>query len=434
MPDHSPHAPLKKTAAYALLYSFAFSHIYYYADVGLLPLHPLFQMSSRVHPVVLGILSFPVAATIAFNRNSFTRGRVLPLCLFVLAATLTTIIAYYATTVNAHDHVDISYVLRSAAALFRYAIFFVAGYYLPTLLTSRSLVRWISVLYLLVIFHIFLNIDPAVPSMDFGYLSNRPNHLRNYQFYADNFALFSLIVIATRIRRPARTALVIVSTMCMFLLISTAAFYAYLLVAAFILFDDYKGSWRRYVYPVAFLFVFYWSLISPEALENESRITGTLTGGLAFRASTLSRLFILQRGVEHLMSESWLLGDFRAHYEIFGQPGTYIHNFLSLWADYGIFAFAAFAVLLLASLVYVPRATQFAIRVPSAKPAAAIYKYVLLFNLILVVGARSHFFPHLFLSFGMLFALRVSVSPVAHDGTARRPGWSGPIRFSKSYA
>ena len=418
MPHQLRHLPLKNAAAYALLYSLAFSHIYYYADAGILPLYSLFQISSRAHPVVLGILLFPLAANIAFRKASLARGRFLPFCLFVLAAALTTIIAYYALTLSAHDHVDNSYVLRSAAALFRYAIFFVAGYYLQTLLKSRELIRSVSVLYLLVVFHVFVNIDLTVPAIDFGYLSDRSNALRNYQFYADTFALFSLIVIATRIRRQARIAVVIVSTTCMFLLVSTAAFYAYVLVAAFILFDDYRGSWRRYVLPAAYLFICYWALISPGAFQTESRIAGTLTGGLAYRASTLSRLLILQRGVEHLLSESWLLGDFRAHYEIFGQPGTYIHNFLSLWADYGILAFAAFVALLLAALLYVPRATQLGDRVPSEKPTVALYKYVLLFNLILVVGARSHFFPYVFLSFGMLFALRESLIPIPHEPIA----------------
>ena len=421
MPDQVPQVSSKRTAAYALLYSLAFSHLYYYADIGVLPLFPLFQMSSRAHPVVLGTLCFPIAATIAFKRASLIRGRVLPACLFLLTATLTTVIAYYAVTMNAHDHVDESYVLRSTAALLRYAIFFVAGFYLLTLLKSRQFVRRLSVLYVFTVLHIFLNVDPQIPSMDFRYLSPRSNPLRNYQFYADTFALFSLIVIATRARRTARTALVIVSTICMFLLISTAAFYAYLLVAAFILFDDYKGSWRRYVFPAAFLFICYWVLISPSAIQTESRIAGTFTGGLAYRASTLSRLVILQRGVEHLLSKSWLLGDFRAHYAIFGQPGTYIHNFLSLWADYGIFAFAAFAVLLLASVLYVLRATQLGDRLGSGKPVAAVYKYVLLFNLILVVGARSHFYPYVFLSFGMLFALRESATPMAQERIASGP-------------
>ena len=429
MPDQLRHAPLKNTAAYALLYSLALSHIYYYADVGILPLHSLFQISSRAHPVVLGLLLLPVSAIVAFKKESLARGRFLPFCLFVLVASLTTIIAYYALTLSAHDHVDNSYLLRSAAALLRYAIFFVVGYYLPNLLRSRDLVRLVSVLYVLVVCHILLNINPTVPSMDFGYLSDRSNPLRNYQFYADTFALLSLIVIATRIRRTARSALVIVSTICMFLLISTAAFYAYLLVAAYILFDDYRGSWRRYLFPAAYLLICYWALISPGAFQTESRIAGTLTGGLAYRASTLSRLLILQRGVEHLLTESWLLGDFRAHYKIFAQPGTYIHNFMSLWADYGIFAFAAFVALLLASLLYVPRATQLADRVRSAKPAASVYKYVLLFNVILVLGARSHFFPYVFLSFGMLFALRESAIPIPREPIASSPVLNDPVRL-----
>ncbi len=422
MPDQVPQLSSKHTAAYALLYSLAFSHLYYYADIGALPLFPLFQLSSRAHPIVLGTLCFPIAATIAFKRASLIRGRVLPTCLFLLTATLSTIIAYYAITMKAHDHVDESYVLRSAAALFRYAIFFVAGYYLLTLIRRRQFVRVLSALYLFVVLHIFLNVDPQIPSMDFRYLSDRSNALRNYQFYADTFALFTLIVIATRIRRKARTALVIVSTICMFLLISTAAFYAYLLVAAFTLFDDYKGSWRRYVFPAVFLFICYWALISPSAIETESRIAGTFTGGLAYRASTLSRLVILQRGVDHLLTNSWLLGDFRAHYAIFGQPGTYIHNVLSLWADYGILAFVAFVALLLASLLYVPRATQLGDRLGSGKRVAAVYKYVLLFNLILVVGARSHFYPYVFLSFGMLFALREAAMPIAQEPIASGVG------------
>ena len=430
LPLSAQRAPLKNASAYALLYALAFSHIYYYADVGILPLHSLFQLSSRAHPVVLGVLLFPVSATIALKKHSLSHGRFLPFCLFVLAAALTTIIAYYALTLNAHNHVDDSYVLRSAAALLRYAIFFVAGYYLPTLLRSRPLVLSFYVLYVLVVFHIFVNIDPTVPSMDFRYLSERPGHLRNYQYYADTFALFSLIVIATRTRRSASTAIVIVSTICLFLLISRAAFYGYLIVAAFVLFTIYKGGWRRYVYPALYLFVSYWALLSPGAFQTGSRIATTFSGDLAASASTLSRFLILQRGVDHLVRESWLFGDFRAHYKIFATAGTYIHNYLSLWADYGIVPFSAFISLLLASILYVPRAQALAQRTPSEKPFADVYKYILLFNTILLTGARAHFFPYVFLTFGMLFALRESTAPIAPVYAQSRKGLSGPQPMS----
>ena len=274
-----------------------------------------------------------------FPGDARDTGTLLPISLLILAGSLTVTIAYYALTLGDHSHVDDSYVLRSSAALLRYAIYFVAGYYLPRLLDSRNFVRAFSVLYFLVVIHIFINIDPSIPSMDFRYLSERPQQLRNYQFYADTFALFSIIIIATRASRAIRTAIVLTATACLFLLISRAAFYTYLMVAALILFDDYRGSWRRYVFPVAYLFVCYWTLISPGAFQTESPIATTFAGDLANSASTLSRLLILQRGLQHLLTEAWLFGDFRAHYKIFMQPGTYIHNYLSLWADYGILPF-----------------------------------------------------------------------------------------------
>ena len=355
-----------------------------------------------------------------FPGDARDTGTLLPISLLILAGSLTVTIAYYALTLGDHSHVDDSYVLRSSAALLRYAIYFVAGYYLPRLLDSRNFVRAFSVLYFLVVIHIFINIDPSIPSMDFRYLSERPQQLRNYQFYADTFALFSIIIIATRASRAIRTAIVLTATACLFLLISRAAFYTYLMVAALILFDDYRGSWRRYVFPVAYLFVCYWTLISPGAFQTESRIATTFAGDLANSASTLSRLLILQRGLQHLLTEAWLFGDFRAHYKIFMQPGTYIHNYLSLWADYGILPFGAFVVLLVGSVLYLPRARRFAELVPSAKPVADVYKYSLVFNGILLVGARSHFVPYVFMSFGMLFALRAAIAPALSRTRRRR--------------
>ena len=403
-------SPLKAGVAYALLYSLVFSHIYYYADTGLLPLHSLFSLSSRAHPVLLGALLIPLSAFIVLRKESLSRGLFLPLCLLILTGYLAVVVAYYAVTLNAHRHVDDQYILRSMAALLRYAIYFAAGYYLPTLLRSRDTIRAFAVLYSLVVIHIVIHLDPTIPSMDFSYLSERVDSLRNYQFYADTFALFTFIVVATRVRRRSRTIVVLIATVCLFLLISRAAFYAYVLVGAVILFDQYKGSVRRYLYPVLYLVLTYWALISPPAaVQTESRIAGTFAGDLANSASTLGRVLMLQRGLQHLFNESWLLGDFRAHYKIFATPGTYIHNYLSLWADYGVVPFAAFVALLLGSLLYIPRARKLGERLPSSRPLADVFKYALAFNTILALGARAHFFPYVFFSFGMLFALREAI-------------------------
>ena len=406
--------PLKAGVAYALLYSLVFSHLYYYADTGVLPLHSLFSLSSRAHPVLLGALLIPLSALIVLRKESLSRGRFLPLCLLTLTGYLAAVVAYYAVAMNAHRHVDDQYVLRSLAALLRYAIYFSAGYYLPTLLRSRDTIRAFAVFYSVIVIHIFIHVDPAIPSMDFSYLSERVDPLRNYQFYADTFALLTFIVVATRIRRPSRTIVVLIGTVCLFLLISRAAFYAYVLVGAVILFDQYKGTVRRYLYPVLYLVLTYWALISPAGVQTESRIAGTFAGDLANSASTLGRLLMLQRGLEHLFSESWLLGDFRAHYKIFGTPGTYIHNYLSLWSDYGIVPFAAFVALLLGSLLYIPRARKLGELLPASKSLAEVFKYALAFNTILALGARAHFFPYIFFSFGMLFALREAIAPVKY--------------------
>lgn len=406
--------PLKTGVAYALLYSLVFSHLYYYADTGVLPLHSLFSLSSRAHPVLLGALLIPLSAFIVLRKESLSRGRFLPLCLLALTGYLAAVVAYYAVTMNSHRHVDDQYILRSLAAILRYAIYFSAGYYLPTLLRSRDTIRAFAVFYSVIVIHIFIHVDPAIPSMDFSYLSERIDPLRNYQFYADTFALFTFIVVATRVRRPSRTIVVLIGTVCLFLLISRAAFYAYVFVGAVILFDQYKGTVRRYLYPVLYLVLTYWALISPAGVQTESRIAGTFAGDLANSASTLGRLLMLQRGLEHLFSESWLLGDFRAHYKIFATPGTYIHNYLSLWSDYGIVPFAAFVALLLGSLLYIPRARKLGELLPASKPLAEVFKYALAFNTILALGARAHFFPYIFFSFGMLFALREAIAPVKY--------------------
>ena len=426
--------PLKTGVAYALLYSLVFSHLYYYADTGVLPLHSLFSLSSRAHPVLLGALLIPLSAFIVLREESLSRGLLLPLCLLTLTGYLAAVVAYYAVTLNAHQHVDDQYILRSLAALLRYAIYFSAGYYLPTLLRSRDTIRAFAVFYSLVVIHIVIHVDLAIPSMDFSYLSERVDPLRNYQFYADTFALLTYIVFATRARRLSRTIVVLIGTVCLFLLISRAAFYAYVLVGAVILFDQYKGTVRRYLYPVLYVLSIYWALISPTGVQTASRIAGTFAGDLANSVSTLGRVFMLQRGVEHLFSESWLLGDFRAHYKIFATPGTYIHNYLSLWADYGIVPFAAFVALLLGSLLYVPRARKLGERLPSFRPLAEVFKYALAFNTILALGARAHFFPYIFFSFGLLFALREAIAPVVSPlgrrltstggGTPKRPRYA----------
>ena len=372
----------------------------------------LFSLSSRAHPVLMGTLLIPLSAFIVLRKESVSRGLLLPLSLMVLTGYITAVVAYYALTLHAHQHVDDQYILRSLAALLRYSIYFSAGFYLSALLRSRDMIRAFGLFYTLIVIHILTHVDSAIPSMDFSYLSERVDSLRNYQFYADTFALLTFIVVATRVRRHSRTLVVLIATVCLFLLISRAAFYGYVFVAAVILFDQYKGTVRRYLYPVLYLVVTYWALISPAAVQTESRIAGTFAGDLANSASTLGRVVMLQRGLQHLFNESWLLGDFRAHYKIFATPGTYIHNYLSLWADYGISPVRG--VRCLASripAVSFPERASLASACLLPEPFADVFKYALAFNTILALGARAHFFPYIFFSFGMLFALREATPP-----------------------
>lgn len=122
----------------------------------------------------------------------------------------------------------------------------------------------------------------------------------------------------------------------------------------------------------------------------------SLTGA---SASLEERTRYLMAGLQSI-HDSPIIGDFMYYLEKFGSPGAYIHNGLSMWADYGLFAMVLYVFLILATT---------AIGVWAALPrrrtgAPELLLYLAATSFVGVVFAKSIAWPMPALAWGVAYS------------------------------
>lgn len=128
----------------------------------------------------------------------------------------------------------------------------------------------------------------------------------------------------------------------------------------------------------------------------------------AFFGSRISSLFNLESDpsfiarIEYLragmidIGQSPLVGEVGGEAKYFG-PGTYIHNFLSVWRQFGFFTFIFYIYLVLISLVI----SFYSVRMNKSHTGKEVFTlFIAMFCLLNVLFAKSVFWPMVALSWG----------------------------------
>jgi len=124
---------------------------------------------------------------------------------------------------------------------------------------------------------------------------------------------------------------------------------------------------------------------------------------LASDASVVERAQLFRSGLYYLF-ENWFVGDYAGQLR-YGTLGSYIHNYLSFWRQFGFTAFLVFlwfVGVLFFNIVRVSRIIRREVLV--LDPMVYFFVFGGLFCLIEIFAARSYGFPYIWLFFGMCFS------------------------------
>jgi O-antigen ligase len=134
------------------------------------------------------------------------------------------------------------------------------------------------------------------------------------------------------------------------------------------------------------------------------------------------RIFALQLGLADIASNP-ILGSFGSHFDLTGEDGSYIHNYLEMWRQFGILPFALFVALLATAIAHLLNRRE-------DQDGSRLY-FLALFGgpiLLQVVFSRSYGYPHVFFILGFVaFSIAASArrTSMLKPLVRSRPGAAG---------
>mgnify|MGYP000857669985 CR=1 FL=1 len=246
----------------------------------------------------------------------------------------------------------------------------------------------------------FLNIDFNLFRISFEGFDSRNTGV--YLFLGDSFAIWSLFFISNLHKNPLWIAIVvIVSIPALFLLNSRTSLYSFVLtIPAMVLLV--RRFFNRLALAISLIIIVFSGYLDiSEIMKVNKRMFAVVD--LASDASVVERAQLFRSGLYYLF-ENWFVGDYAGQLR-YGTLGSYIHNYLSFWRQFGFTAFLVFlwfVGVLFFNIVRVSRIIRREVLV--LDPMVYFFVFGGLFCLIEIFAARSYVSPYIWLFFGMCFS------------------------------
>jgi hypothetical protein len=175
----------------------------------------------------------------------------------------------------------------------------------------------------------------------------------NYLTLADLTALWGLMTMSTyNYVLPLQMIAYLTTSVCLLFAYSRASFYLFLIWGAFALWCGQRSI--HLFLRNLMLFLLCCCILGAVVLNRDVQAFSEyaiyrMIGVIIAPNSDLSfqgRLTLLREGL-HVLRENLLLGEYMTEWWQTGEPGGYIHNWLSFFASYGVGPFAVFIILAL---------------------------------------------------------------------------------------
>lgn len=394
----------KFVAGYALLYMLPILHLYHY-NSEYSRIIPVFNIFEYVSLLGSAIVLFALFCGILFHKRSIPTTSFAVIMLFV---SMSGIVGYHIMVASSsqYDSVYRQFNESNAIALINYFVCFAIGYYIKGLVESRDFKRIVVLFYALMVANALFHVDLGQMQIPFRY--DQP-YTHNYQFFSDTFALFSLILIAMQ-----RWNKILIFTICLsigiiFLFGGRGGFYALsITIISVFLLNRRRAVLFLATASVIFLAVSIILFSSCCKTIQESRVVTLISAPLSDK-SLLERIEILNQDLDRF-EENWLFGHYGGHLAYFDYGGhlhtrptgdhgaDHVHSYLSLWSNYGLLVFLPFLWLSISAF------TEYLARMKDDSVVSRVYCLLFIFNMIMVIFVRSHYYPYIFINLGILFA------------------------------
>jgi hypothetical protein len=224
-----------------------------------------------------------------------------------------------------------------------------------------------------------------------------------YLSLAGSFAVLSLIISGFIKKLPYSILFHFVTMIMLLVLISRSSFVFYAITAFLILFikliKEHKKS-SVFIFSLIIIII----LLNINNLNEIKNTLETSNNRILFTifnqdvsedTSLNARQLYLEKGLKNIQ-ENWLLGKFMWYIESNEEEGTYIHNWLSFYSNYGLIPFILFVLLAISLLIKVIRNVY-----SNYNNLHLMVFGILFFNLLSIVFTKSFHYVYIWLALGM---------------------------------
>lgn len=378
------------------------SNLAFFSLVILLPFNHLYSYLSYVNvlPLFRGINLFPLCfVSIMFlclfkqKKQSLMWKGLIGFFIVIVSA-----FSVILLSPNAIDSLGRDSFLFNIKILVYYGIYFFVGLNIEKISMHK---KTIFLLWFFMFLNLVLHFD--ITRMRISFAGFEKDKIGIYLFLGDSFALWSIALFSTAVQKPCINSIFIIcSILGLFAFNSRTSLYAFILVIPLILLITKKTlRYFAFVGVILFLIVAFSGFLSIEKLQKTNKRMLAVFN-LENDSSFIAREHLEERGTKGL-KKNLFVGDYNGQLE-YGSLGAYIHNYLSLWRQFGFPCFLAFCTLL---FIFLSRGWKIFIQAHQKReksPVSADAFFFLVggsFCFIEILAARSYGSPYIWLFLGM---------------------------------
>lgn len=333
--------------------SIAFSFLFL---IGIRPVYKLLEANELVPRINISIIEFLLLCIIlsALILKVLKNKKVAnPGAIYTIGLLLLTMVIFLqliqAPFLIYHPNVGIVMYLKTISiTIIASVLMWLAGQRYSNIYSLFSTKMWITTFFIFllfvgVIFYIVIAVRGG--TFDFQGFRITTGKVGNYLMISDGLAILLLLMLSI-IKEPLfRILFAVFGAFLLLGTLSRTSLYAYIASVIVIYMAKVLRNWRAFVITaVMFLLILGSGLsitndIMPYSQDRMFRVVFDLNSDSSYNKRTV----LMERGMEDL-KDNWLLGSFMLEAKD-GRPGSYIHNWLSFWIEYGIIPFIIFCLL-----------------------------------------------------------------------------------------
>jgi len=381
---------MTKLSFYIVWVFFCLNHLYLYGTLSQnIPTIPFYYYIVYLFPAG----SLVIWAFLSFCKNRYLSNRLVVIAFSAFAYILVCILVSTDTAAGYHQATYRNISLMNLSILLNYVILFVTGYFFRDIKAFKSL---LICSFIVVGLNLMFNFNVNMQGIDTSKIAK--GDIGVYLFLGDSFAVLSLLVLSVLRLEISRVLFTFISSALLFMFHSRTSFYAYCFVM--LMYLAISRSRQIYIYTTLVLssfsiFIYSFGLFD---FVSDSRIISSL--GAAKDDSLTERKQQFEQGIVAL-KENLILGDYAGQVRDFADFGAYMHNYLSLWRQFGLIPFLLFSILMCLNLRLIFLYIREALNIRRTHPDVIFFILLSVFNIVEVVSSRSYYYPYVWLTCGM---------------------------------